>query len=200
MVKFTWFNVCVCVALGFSGCHQTNHAPESAATPMNSLQWQDLVTPGEEHKILQSFVGDWQHTARFWHDPFSEPQVSHGTNTNSWILDGRFLRQEVKGSAFGKPFEGLGITGFDKVRGEYSSLWIDNTSTGFMSASAHYIPATRTFFEQGTMSDPVTGEKNRPFSAKWKIKDDNNYAYEMFLPGPGGKNYKAMEINYSRVR
>lgn len=91
------------------------------------------------------------------------------------------------------------MTGYDNVRKEYNSVWLDNMGTGIMEASAQYNPATQTFMESGAFSCPMTGEKHKKFRAVWKIIDHDHYTYEMYTQGPGGKEFKSLEIDYQRA-
>lgn len=157
-------------------------------------------TPGENHKVLDILVGNWTHAARSWMAPDAKPEESKGTSTNKWILGGRFLQSDVKGNMMGMPFEGLGMMGYDNMKGVYQGLWMDNMMTGIMSSTAQYDAATKTFNESGSFSCPMTGEKNMSFRAVWKIIDANSYTYEMFQKDPDGKEFKMIEIAYSRVK
>ncbi len=170
-----------------------------AAQEAMMAQMVKMGTPGENHKALEPLVGNWNHMVRYWMDPNAKPEESKGTSTNRWILGGRFLQAEAKGNMNGQPFEGMGITGYDNLKGEYQSMWIDNMVTGFMLATAQYDATLKTFNETGSFSCPMTNEKARPFRAKWKIMDNNNYTYEMYQAGPDGKEFKAMEITYVRA-
>ncbi|MBI1871214.1 MAG: DUF1579 domain-containing protein [Chlamydiae bacterium] len=132
-------------------------------------------------------------------DPSQPAQESKGISENHWIMGGRFLSQSAKGESMGQPFEGMGITGYDNVRGEYTSIWIDNMGTGIENATAQYDPATKTFSEKGSCSSPITGDKDKHFRAEWKIVDKDHYTYEMYTSGPDGKEFKNIEISYTRA-
>ena len=100
----------------------------------------------------------------------------------------------------GKPFEGIGIIGYDNVAKEYNSIWLDNVSTGIMKASAKYDDATNVFTEEGSFSCPLTGKKDNSYKSITKIIDADHYSYEMWHDDvKTGKNYKAMEISYERA-
>src|SRR5581483_6486460 len=91
--------------------------------------------PGANHQILQQSVGRWSYTVRSWMKPGDTPMESQGTSVNTLLLGGRFLQQNVTGNMNGQPFEGLGLTGFDNMRQEYMSVWLDNMNTGMMVGS-----------------------------------------------------------------
>ena len=157
-----------------------------------------LGAPSQGHQMLEPFAGKWRHTVRWQMAPDAKPEESTGTNENSWIMGGRFLKQEAKGQAMGEPFEGLGILGYDNIRQEYSSIWIDNMNTSMMTATGRYDALTKTLHEQGSFSCPITGETHRSFRTVWKIIDRDHYVYEGYSLGPDGKEFKSLEVSYTR--
>ena len=193
--------------LGVSAAGAAEKKTDKTAKPQTAMAAQDpkmaemmkMGAPGENHKILSSFVGRWQHTGKFSMSADEKPQVSNGTSVNQWILGGRFLQQEAKGDMMGQPFDGLGYNGYDNMKGEYTSVWLDNMSTSIMTGSSQYDPATQTFTETGTFACPMTGEKNKPYRAILKILDKDHYSYEMFMKDKDGKEFKGMELQYTRM-
>lgn len=159
-----------------------------------------LSQPGENHKVLDTFVGKWQTTSKWWMNPDAAPEVSEGISENEWVLNGRFLKQSFKGKAMGQDFEGLGYLGYDNVAGEYVSVWMDSMGTGMMTSKSKYDPATRTFSEEGKFSCPITGEKDMAYRAHWILVDDKSHIYEMYMKDPESKKeFKSMEIHYERA-
>ncbi len=178
-----------------------------AANPMMDPammeKMKQLGSPGEQHKVLDTLAGKCKHTMKWWMAPDAPPEESSGNSEKTWILGGRYLKDETKGQAMGQPFEGLGLTGYDNVKGEYTYVWLDNMSTGIMSSTSQYDPATQTFSEKGSFSCPVTGEKNKTFRAVTKIIDNDHFTYTMYSTGmqkDGSPEFKSMEIMYTRVQ
>ena len=162
-------------------------------------EMQKYTAPNENHKALEPLVGKWKSSVKFWMSADTPPEVSEGTSENHWIMGGRFVEQDFKGMSMGQPFEGMGLTGYDVIRGEYTSIWLDNMATGIMVASAQFDAAAKALNQNGTMSCPLTMEKNRPIRSVWKIVDNDHNTYEAFMNDKDGKEYKAMEIAYERV-
>jgi len=156
--------------------------------------------PGENHKILESLAGDWDATSQWWMTKDAQPMESKATASSKMVLGGRFLHQEYKGEAMGEPFEGMGVTGYDNVKQEFTSVWMDNMATGIMTSSGQYDPATKSIGEQGTFSCPMTGKKDMKFRSVLKIVDNDHFTYEMYGNGMDdkGPEFKTMEINYTR--
>jgi hypothetical protein len=176
---------------------------EAAAKAAQEAQMAEVMKrgmPGEAHKALEPFVGSWTHVLRWWHAPNTPPDEMRGTNVNSWMFGGRFLKQEVKGGSPEMPWEGLGIIGYDNIAGRYESVWFDGMATGIAHAHGAWDPAAKTLTETGTMSDMMTNTKDKPFRGVWKSIDANTNLYEMFTTAPDGKEYRNMEIIYTRAQ
>ncbi len=171
--------------------------PEMVAMQKKAME---LGTPGAHHKMLEPTVGKWTAKASFWMKSGDKPMVSEGTSETTWILGGRFLKQDYKGTWEGQPFEGLGIIGYDNMRAEYQSLWLDSMMTGQMIATGTYDAAAKLFKFGGTFSCPMTGEKNRAYRAELKINSNDKHTYVSYDKTPEGKEFKSMEIVYTRAK
>lgn len=156
-------------------------------------------TPGAEHKRLDPLVGKFNAVAKMWMKAGDKPMESKGQAENSWILGGRYLKQEYKGEFSGQPFEGLGFVAYDKVRQEYESIWMDSMMTGIMLTTGGFDSATQAVKQSGNVSCPMTGDKALWMRTEYKIKDANSHTYSSFGKGPDGKEFKTMEITYNRI-
>ncbi len=180
----------------------TDAAPAPAMAGMDEAmmaQVKEYSTPNENHKVLEQFVGSWEHSMKWWVSPEPPPEESTGSTEVQWILDGRFIEQTVTGTSMGQPFAGRGITGYDNMKKEYNSIWIDNMSTGMMTAKASYDSATKTFKEKGDFTCPIRNG-SVAFRAETKIVDDDTHIYTMYTTDAGGKEFKTMEITYKRKK
>ncbi len=158
-----------------------------------------LMEPTENHKVLEIFAGKWVYTGKFWMTPEATAQDMTGTAENAMIFDGRFLKQEFEGPWMGKLFKGLGFTGYDNVKEEYVTVWLDSVGTGLMTSAGQYDSVTQTLNQSGSNSCPLTGEKARPGRSEWIVVDQDHNTYRSYAFGPDGKEFKAMEISYTRV-
>lgn len=161
-------------------------------------KWQAYATPGEAHKELGYFIGSWNYTVSWWMKPDSPPEVSNGTSDVKWIMGGRFVEMNVNGTSMGTPFEGMAIIGYNNFSKQYTNVWIDNMGTGVMTATGSYDKKTKTMIENGTYTCPVEGKKS--FRRVTKIVDGDNYLYEFFNSSHDGKEFRAMEIKYTRKK
>jgi hypothetical protein len=169
-------------------------SPEDAAMMEAMMK---AGTPGDAHKALEPFVGTWSTKVTSWMKPGADPMVMEGTAESRWVMGGRYIEERFKGDFMGMPFEGLGFTGYDNVKKQYWSTWMDNMSTGIMSSTGARDGKVWTY--NGTMADPMTG-KDSALSMKLNVADADKHTMEMWAPAPDGKNYKMMEIVYARKK
>lgn len=159
--------------------------------------WMKSATPGDAHKVLSAFEGTWKAVVTMWMAPGAPPSVSEGTMTSRWVLGGRWLRQDYSGVWMDMPFEGLGYFGHDNIKKEYVGTWTDTMGTGMMFSTGKYDPATKAFTMYGEFAEP-TGKTVKARDVI-RIVSKDKHTMEMFVPGPDGKEFKTMEIVYTRT-
>jgi hypothetical protein len=158
--------------------------------------YQKAGTPGAEHRHLKSMAGSYDLAIKSWHTPDAEPTTETGTATRKMILGDRVLIEEVSSQMMGQPFTGHGLHGFDNVTGKYWGTWNDSMTTGLM-VSEGTCDADKACKFTGTFHDAVT---KQPVTARMTTRwtDANTEVFEMFAPGPDGKEAKMMEITYTK--
>jgi hypothetical protein len=157
------------------------------------------ATPGEPHKQLTAMAGTWDAKIKMWMKPGDPPAESAGTATRTAVLGGRYLEEKFDGTFMGQPFAGQGMTGYDNVTGKYVGTWADTMSTGVMNTTGAMDKGGKSVTFKGSMVDPMT-KKASPFRQKMTMNDADHQTLEMWGAGPDGKNYKMMEIAYTRKK
>jgi len=158
--------------------------------------FQKAGTPGAEHKKLADMAGAYDLTIKSYHTPGAEPTADSGTATRRMILGNRVLVEEVTSQMMGAPFSGQGLHGFDNVTGKYWATWNDSMSTGLM-VSEGTCDANLTCTYTGSYHDPVSKKpQTSRMTSKWT--DKTTEVFEMYGPGPNGKETKMMEITYKK--
>ena len=168
-----------------------------AATQAMMATWQAYASPNDNHKVLNPLVGTWGQVVKWWMTPDSQPETSQGTSETQWVMGGRFLLHKAKGMSMGQPFEGMGLTGFDNGRQIYQTIWLDNMGTGIMIGEGTYDPGKKTLTDQGNFTDPMVGQ--RSYRGVSTFLDDNHHSYEMYVADENGKEFRMMEIMYTRT-
>lgn len=171
--------------------------PEAAMSPEQQAMmeaWQKAMTPGPEHAALAKMEGSYSLTVKMWLEPGAEPMISSGTALRRMIMGDRYLEETVRGTSMGQPFEGMGLTGYDNLRGEYWGTWIDNMSTGLMTSTGTWDKATDTGTFTGSYIDPVT-KKTVETKMTLVRHDDGSETMTSYNVTPKGE-VKTMEIVY----
>jgi hypothetical protein len=173
----------------------------AAAQPTQEQMMQAMVkaaTPGPEHAALNSLAGSWKTVTKMWANPTADPMTSEGTCDRNWVMGGRYLLANYKGVFNGMPFEGMEVLGYDNMKKQYVSSWVDNMGTGIMlSQGAAMDPSTHSFTLSGSMTDPMGNSST--MREVTSIVDGNTYTMTMFA-NDRGQEAKMMEITYSRVK
>ena len=168
-----------------------------AATQAMMAKWQAYASPNDNHRVLDPLVGTWGYVVKWWMTPDSQPETSKGTSETTWMMGGRYLRHTATGTSLGQPFEGMGLTGFDNGRKTYQTIWIDNMGTGMMIGEGTYDPGTKTLTDRGRFTDPMVGQ--RSYRGVITFVDDVHYRYELYVADENGKEFRMMEIVYTRT-
>jgi hypothetical protein len=171
--------------------------PPSAQEQAMMEKYMKAGTPGPEHQQMAKMAGKWKLQVTSWMTPTGQPMKNEGTAEFKSIMGGRFLQEEVHGQMGDQTFEGMGINGFDNVKKERFSTWVDNMGTGPLISHGKCAPEAKKCTMTGRVADPITG-KEITVTETMTMKDENNFTFEMWGPGPGGKTFKTLEINYSR--
>ena len=170
--------------------------PDSATMMKN---WQDYMTPGDVHKMMASWDGNWTSEITWWEKPGAPPSKTTGAVVNTMILGGRFQESHHTSTMMGMPYEGRGTLGYDNATKKFVNSWIDNMGTSRMNMAGPWDAATKTCTLTGKETDPGTMTE-KDFRETFKVIDDNTQMMEMYSPGYDGKEMKMMEIKFTRKK
>ena len=175
---------------------QTEQPAMSAEEQAMMAAWQKAMTPGPQHQALVGMAGTWDFAGKFWMGgPDKPPMEATGTAERSMIHGGRVLVENVRSSMFGQAFEGHGMTGYDNVTGKYWTTWTDSMSTGVMVGTGT-CDASGTCTFTNEYADPMTGKMKT--SRSTLRHEGNREVMEGFDTGPDGKEYKSMELTFTK--
>jgi len=179
---------------GAQGEYGEGHSPEAMA------QWMAKTQPGEHHRKLDKFVGQWDVTVQFWMAPGMPPQVNQGVSEIKWVLDGRFIQENFQSvMQMGdqpQTFKGFGLTGYDNVKQQYVGVWADTMSTAVIESTGQIDESTGGLVLVSKFDDPMTGEPATMRTVFTPISDDE-VLMEAYKP-LGDKEFKFLEIAYTR--
>ena len=192
--------LCAVLALALSATAQEK--PAQGAPPAMSAEekaameaMQRMAIPGPAHKAIADMAGTWDAEVTMYFGP--APTKSKGVSENRLVLGGRWVEQRFKSEMMGQPFEGLGYTGYDNFKKKYIGTWMDNMITAVMVSEGTFDAAGKVMTSTSTMDDVTTG-RTTVVRMTSSIVDADTHRFEMFGPGPDGKEMKQMEIVYRR--
>lgn len=176
-------------------CFQLQAQPSEA----EMKAWMEYMTPGDVHKMLAKSDGEWNEDINMWMTPGAPVQKSTASCMNKMILGGRYQSSTHTGSFNGMPFEGISTVAYDNAKKAFVTTWVDNMGTGIMVMEGNWDDKTKTLNTKGKQTDPMTG-KDMMVRETFQIIDDNTQKMEMFMTPAGGKEYKSMEIVFTRKK
>lgn len=153
--------------------------------------------PGEHHKLLEKMAGEWNMAIKYRMKGDAPVVESEGTCRRKWILGGRFLLEEFDGGNLGLPFQGLAIYGYDSFEKKYTSVWVDTMNTAITTALGTCQNSCELISFVGRHGDPWTGVK-KPSRGVTRFIADDKHTLELYEPGADGKEFKVLEIVYTR--
>ncbi|HVT27816.1 MAG TPA: DUF1579 domain-containing protein [Lacipirellulaceae bacterium] len=156
-------------------------------------------TPGKMQQLLTKDAGEWEGKSTMWMGPGGEPITSECTSTVTPILDGHYVKIEMKGDMPGMgPYHGGGVYGYDNVSKKFVAAWIDNHSTGIMHGEGELSPDQKTLTWTMTFNCPIN-KKPAVMTEVDKTTGPDSKTLEMFGDDPKtGKHYKMMRIELTK--
>jgi hypothetical protein len=159
------------------------------------------ATPGDMHKRLIADAGTWQGKNTMWMAPGADPIEAEGTNVITPLLDGRFVRIEMKGDMPGMgPYHGLAVQGYDNITKRFISTWIDNMSTSMAHGEGELSKDGKTLTWTFTCNCPLR-EKPMTMRQIETVTGPGTKVIEMYGSEPKtGEEYKMMRIELTKVK
>lgn len=195
-----------CTALAAALLAATAAAQDAQKQPQMSAEdkaameaWAKAATPGKQHQWLASKAGKWDFSGKFWMDPSKPATSSNGTAERSLMLGGRVMGEKVSSPAMmGQPFEGYGLAGYDNVTSEFWGTWSDTMGTGLMVSKGKCDDKGACSYT-AEFVDAMTGKKK---VTRMVSRDEgpDKEVHEFFDKGPDGKEFKSMELVYTRKK
>src|SRR5262249_28125537 len=99
----------------------------------------------------------------------------------------------------GQPFHGSGLNGYDNGQKKFVGTWIDNMTTG-ISNSVGTADSTGKVITFERESYDVMAKANTKGRDVLHVVGDDKEVLEFYKQLPGGKEFKMMEIVYTRKK
>lgn len=184
------------IAAGYTQPEDMEMDPEAMMAAMK--EWGATT---EEHKLLEHMVGEWDCTTSFTMGG-PEPIEGTGTSQSRMVLGGRFVSTHFAMPDFmGTPYEGMGAIGYDKAKGKFVNVWMDNMNTGFSTMEGTYDEDTDTMTWTGEATYPAGPGETMTVPVKHIVKGitTDTTTMEFWEPNPmTGELHKSGTIIYTR--
>ena len=151
----------------------------------------DPTAPGEHHKVLEMFNGNWEGTFTI-HTPGAGVMESKGTVKREWILDGRFMLEQVRADMGPEgEFVGYGVLGYNNAEERYETFWIDNLSTAMIRDNGTYNADTKQMSFRGKARN-MAGQMVTT-RGELDLSDPDRHVYRGYEIGSDGVERLAIE-------
>ena len=194
------------------GLQQDQKLPSGAPMPDMASMMKKMFAvakPGEPHKKLDYFVGNWDTTTKMWMEGPSGPAMeSKGTASNKWVLNNHFLLEETEGDMMIPDeqmqmkkvnHQGMGLLGYDYYRNLYIGTWADSMSTTILDFAGMCDQAGKVFTYYGQMDEPMLDVRGRTVKYVTRIVDQDHFTFEIY-DLVAGDNYKVLQVDYARKK
>lgn len=192
-----------------------NKQPEKGGAPgmaemMDMMKkYMATIQPSEYHKKLEPFAGEWNTAMKMFMGGPGMPAVeTKGTSSVKSILGGRYLLEEYKGEMMmpdatgamkARPYEGVGLMGFDNYKKLYVGAWASNMGTELLTYTGAPDPTGKSMTMYGPMDEPTLDMHARMVKYVTKIIDTDKRVFEIYDLAAGDK-YKVIEVTYTRKK
>ncbi len=185
-------------------------------TNMTSFELSDDIGGrGSAHARLDSMIGEWEHTIRVWGGADEESRILSGRVRRQWIMGGRFILErgaentkitfhllEPRGrrpaTIGGVNYEGWRLLGYDRLTGQYESLWIHDDSTRMYHSTGHYDPDRQMILLSGSWIDPFD-RTMVVYRYEIDLSRQDEHTLLRYISDEDMQEFKDLEIVYRRV-
>lgn len=156
-----------------------------------------FTQPGENHALLKRFLGSWDTELRVTM-PGAQAPPEKGVATFSWLIDGRWLKMESRGTMFGMPSETFMILGYDNFKMSYVTASVSSVDTALLHSEGDLTPDGKSLVAYGTLDEYLTGEHDKMVKYAWRFLSDDEMTLEIHDLPIGEVNTKVVEFGFKR--
>ena len=95
------------------------------------------------------------------------------------------------------PFEGMGITGYDKLQKMYHAYWIDSMGTGTWVTTGQADASGKKITFTGDNFDPMEMKKKKTKTVL-EIVDASKHTLKMYDNAPDGKEFLSFDMTCTK--
>lgn len=153
--------------------------------------------PGEAHKALERFLGDWTVETRILMGG-NPGKPSMGEQRCTWLMKDRWV--ECRGSApfMGIPTEMFSVLGYDNFKQSYRVMTMSSIDTAMNVSEGDMDPGGKVLLTYGTIDEYLTGEHDKMVKYVWRFDDADHIRMEVHDLPIGEKNTQVIAVRYTR--
>lgn len=201
--------ITIAASLGAGRFTESTSQPDAMGDMQAAMEkYMESIKPGDKHKVLERFVGDWTVTTRLFMSPDAPPMETTGTCSYKMVLGGRYVQSDFRGKMqFPGPdgkladvaHDGICLMGFDNNRKLFNMIWIDTMGTGVIHARGGLSQDGKTLTMFGDMDEPMTGEIGKPVRYVNRFVDPDTFVLEI-SEVLYGDPFKVVEVEFKRKK
>jgi len=180
----------------------SQEAPDSAMQADRLAQAMELAQPGPEHERLAALVGTWKMETKLWMVPGTEPMTQSGKIESTMILGGRFLMSEAESGEGFMATESVGLMGFDRRSGEYTTVGFDTWGTYYVTGAGAWDEDRGAIVLSGEDYDAAT-DHTKIYDFVLTPLSPDTYRFEVIFKDDmhtqGGEPFKMVEVLYTKL-
>lgn len=194
MIRVLIISFLVAFAMTLSAQEKKQEISEADKKAMELMA--QYSTPGENHKFLDYFIGDWESQVKYYAEPGAEPLIYKEQVSVQWILGGRFTFAQLKGNFMGTSYEVYVYTGYNNYKKEFFAIQLSTMGTGYYLSTGVLDTTGKIRTDTAVVDDPASGKIN--IKAVTTLLDKNMYRYDFYVVEDKGKEVLVMEVVYTR--
>lgn len=183
------------VVFQISSAQETKPSTADLAAMMEKAK--KFTEPSKHHKLLEKFLGKWDTETRIFMGTQATPPEK-GTSESSWLMDGRWLKTESKGTMMGKPVTSVGILGYDNFKQSYVHTVVTSMDTAMVRSEGDLDPGGKALLLYGTLDEYLTGEHDKMVKTVLRFLTPDKIVMEIHDLPIGEQNTKVVEVIYTR--
>ncbi|MFN7975141.1 MAG: DUF1579 family protein [Acidobacteriota bacterium] len=158
-----------------------------------------FTKPGPEHKLLERFLGEWETEMKVM-APGAPPAGEKGVATGRWLIEGRWVAIEGKGTMMGMPSKFFYLIGYDNFKMSYVTAGVSSIDTAMAHSEGDVDPATGALLSYGTIDEYLTGENDKMVKYVWRFPDPTTLEFEVHDLPIGESNTEVVHFTYHRKK